>query len=186
MPFNFEETLIKGLVIITPDIFKDERGFFYETYKKSDFQKVGIKEEFLQDNQSFSVKNTIRGLHFQKEPYAQGKLVRCIYGSIWDVAVDLRKDSETYGKSYNIELSEENKKMIYIPPGFAHGFLVLSEKAEFLYKCTSEYAPQAEGGIRWDDPFFNIPWPVRREDVLISSKDEKLPYTNELDKDFCL
>lgn len=180
MPFVFEETPLEGLYIITPKIFNDERGFFYENFKQSDFEKAGIKEKFIQDNHSFSVKNTIRGLHFQKSPHAQGKLVRCTRGIVMDVAVDLREKSKTFGKYYSIELSEENKKMFYLPPGFAHGFVVLSDTAEFLYKCTAEYAPLSDGGIRWDDPDIGVKWPLEKKDAIVSEKDSALPYLKDI------
>lgn len=180
MPFVFEETTIKDLIIISPRIFTDVRGYFYESFKESDFISAGIKEKFVQDNHSFSVKNVIRGLHFQKYPHGQGKLVRCIRGKVWDIAVDVRKNSKTFGKYFSIELSEENKKMIYIPPGFAHGFVSLTEHTEILYKCTAEYAQGSDGGIRWDDPELNIKWPVKKKDAIISDKDKALPYLSEL------
>ena len=183
MPFIFEKTFIDNLLIITPKIFSDNRGFFYETFKQSDFERAGIKEKFVQDNHSFSVKGTIRGLHFQKKPFAQGKLVRCTKGLVWDVAVDLRKNSETFGKYFSIELSEENKQMLYVPPEFAHGFLTLSDTAEFLYKCTEEYSPEADGGIIWNDPEIGIRWPIDKKDIIISEKDALLPLLSQIKKD---
>ena len=183
MPFTFEKTPIEGLLLITPKVFTDDRGFFFESYKKSDFEKAAIFEEFVQDNQSFSVKNSIRGLHFQKDPFGQGKLVRCIRGTVWDAAVDLRKNSASFGKYFGVELSDNNKKMLYIPSGFAHGFAVLSEKAEFLYKCTAEYAPQSDCGIIWNDPDIGIKWPVRAEDAVLSDKDLNLKPFSEVLKE---
>ena len=149
---------IEGLYVIEPAVHGDERGYFMETYSKRDMLEAGLDLEFVQDNQSMSVKGVLRGLHFQKQ-YPQGKLVRVIKGKVFDVAVDLRKDSETYGKWYGIELTEENKKQFYIPEGFAHGFLVLSDTAEFCYKCTDFYHPGDEGGLAWNDPEIGIQWP---------------------------
>lgn len=149
---------IKGLCVVTPAVYKDERGYFMETYSQRDFEAAGIHVNFVQDNQSMSVKGVLRGLHFQKN-YPQTKLVRVIKGSVFDVAVDLRKDSSTYGNWYGLELTEENKKQLLIPRGFAHGFLVLSEKAEFCYKCDDFYHADDEGGIAWNDPKIGIEWP---------------------------
>ena len=182
MPFVFEKTFIDDLLVIIPKIFSDKRGFLYETFKQSDFEKAGIKEKFIQDNHSLSTKGTIRGLHFQKKPFAQGKLVRCTKGRVWDVAVDLRKDSETFGKYFAIELSEENRQMLYLPPGFAHGFLVLSDNAEFLYKCTEEYSPEADAGIIWNDPEIGIKWPIDEKEIIISEKDAALPLLSQIKK----
>lgn len=149
---------IEGLYIIEPAVHGDARGYFMETYNLKDMQEAGLNMNFVQDNQSMSVKGVLRGLHFQKE-YSQGKLVRVIKGRVFDVAVDLRNDSETYGQWFGIELSEENKKQIYVSEGFAHGFLVLSETAEFCYKVTDFYHPGDEGGIAWNDPEIGIEWP---------------------------
>ncbi len=149
---------IKGLCVVTPAVYKDERGYFMETYSQRDFEAAGIHVNFVQDNQSMSVKGVLRGLHFQKN-YPQTKLVRVIKGSVFDVVVDLRKDSSTYGNWYGLELTEENKKQLLIPRGFAHGFLVLSEKAEFCYKCDDFYHADDEGGIAWNDPKIGIEWP---------------------------
>lgn len=149
---------IEGLFIIEPAVHGDERGYFMETYSKRDMLEAGLDLDFVQDNQSMSVKGVLRGLHFQKE-FPQGKLVRVIKGKVFDVAVDLRKDSSTYGKWFGVELSEENKKQFYIPEGFAHGFLVLSDVAEFCYKCTDFYHPGDEGGLAWNDPEIGIEWP---------------------------
>ena len=150
---------IEGLCVIEPAVHGDARGYFMETYNKKDMEEAGLTMEFVQDNQSSSVKGVLRGLHFQKE-FPQGKLVRVVKGSVFDVAVDLRKDSKTYGKWYGVELTEENKKQFYIPQGFAHGFLVLSELAEFCYKCTDFYHPGDEGGLAWNDPVIGITWPT--------------------------
>lgn len=149
---------IKGLYVIEPTVFKDERGYFVETYNQNDFKEAGLDMVFVQDNQSMSVKGVLRGLHYQKQ-YPQGKLVRAIRGTVFDVAVDLRADSETYGKWFGVVLSAENKKQFYIPEGFAHGFLVLSEIAEFCYKCTDFYHPGDEGGLAWNDPEIGVEWP---------------------------
>ncbi len=149
---------IEGLYIIEPAVHGDNRGYFMETYNQRDMAEAGLNMNFVQDNQSMSVKGVLRGLHFQKE-YPQGKLVRAIKGRVFDVAVDLRRDSETYGKWYGVELSEENKKQFYISEGFAHGFLVLSETAEFCYKVTDFYHPGDEGGLAWNDPAIGIEWP---------------------------
>lgn len=149
---------IEGLYIIEPAVHGDSRGYFMETYNQNDMREAGLDMVFVQDNQSMSVKGVLRGLHFQKE-YPQGKLVRVIKGRVFDVAVDLRKGSETYGKWYGVELSEENKKQFYISEGFAHGFLVLSETAEFCYKVTDFYHPGDEGGLAWNDPSIGIAWP---------------------------
>lgn len=149
---------IKGLCVITPTVHGDERGYFMETYNLNDMKEAGLDLDFVQDNQSSSGKGVLRGLHYQKN-FPQGKLVRVIRGSVFDVAVDLRKDSETYGKWYGLELSEENKKQFYIPKGFAHGYLVLSKWAEFCYKCTDFYHPGDDGGLVWNDPKIGIKWP---------------------------
>jgi len=149
---------IQGLCVIEPTVHGDSRGYFMETYNENDMKEAGLDMVFVQDNQSCSTKGVLRGLHFQKE-FPQGKLVRVIKGSVYDVAVDLRSDSETYGKYYGIELTEENKKQFYIPQGFAHGFLVLSDVAEFCYKCTDFYHPGDEGGMAWNDPEIGIQWP---------------------------
>lgn len=153
-----EKTEINGLCIITPTVHKDSRGYFMESYNERDFQEAGLNLRFVQDNQSMSQKGVLRGLHFQKE-YPQGKLVRVIRGRVYDVAVDLRKNSATFGKHFGIILTEENKKMFYIPEGFAHGFLVLSDTAEFAYKVTDFYHPGDEGGLAWNDPEIGIVWP---------------------------
>lgn len=149
---------IEGLYIIEPTVHGDARGYFVETYNKNDMAEAGLTMEFVQDNQSCSTKGVLRGLHFQKE-FPQGKLVRVIKGNVFDVAVDLRKSSKTYGNWFGVELSEENKKQFYISPGFAHGFLVLSDIAEFCYKCTDFYHPGDEGGLAWNDPSIGIEWP---------------------------
>ena len=149
---------IEGLYVIEPTVFNDERGYFMETYNQNDFKEAGLNMVFVQDNQSMSVKGVLRGLHFQKQ-FPQGKLVRAVRGTVFDVAVDLRTHSKTYGKWFGVELSAENKKQFYIPEGFAHGFLVLSDLAEFCYKCTDFYHPGDEGGLAWNDPEIGIKWP---------------------------
>ena len=164
---------IEGLYIIEPAVHGDERGYFMETYNQNDFKEEGLDYTFVQDNQSMSVKGVLRGLHFQKE-YPQSKLVRVIKGKVFDVAVDIRKGSKTYGQWYGIELSDENKKQFLISEGFAHGFVVLSETAEFCYKVTDFYHPGDEGGIAWDDPDIGIDWPLT-DDLILSDKDKKWP-----------
>lgn len=166
--FKIVETGIKDLFIIEPQVFKDERGYFYETYKKSDFDAIGLTYNFVQDNQSKSKKGVLRGLHYQKT-FPQAKLVRVLEGKVFDVAVDLRKGSPTYGKWFGVVLSSSNKKMFMIPRGFAHGFLVLSETAVFTYKCDEIYHPEDERGIIWNDPDIGIEWPLNN--VVLSKKD---------------
>ena len=178
MPFEFIRTEIPDVILIKPKVFEDERGFFMETYKRQDFERAGIKGEFVQDNHSKSRYGVLRGLHFQKEPYTQAKIVRCIKGVIYDVAVDLRKNSPTFGKYVGVILSEHNKYMLYIPRGFAHGFLVLSDEAEVVYKVDNVYAPDHEGGLIWNDPDVNIPWPI--DNPILSQKDQKWPTLKEL------
>jgi len=178
MPFTFFPGELPGLVIIEPRVFPDDRGFFLETFKESDFTKAGIPGSFVQDNHSRSSRGVLRGLHFQKEPHAQGKLVRVSRGAAWDVAVDLRTGSPAFGKWSALELSEENRRMFYIPPGFAHGFLALEDDTELQYKCTAEYNGDADAGIRWDDPDIAIDWPIT--DVIVSEKDMRLPYLKDL------
>ena len=156
--FNFIETEIPGVVVIEPTVFGDDRGYFMETYQIDDFAAAGIDKPFVQDNQSRSTKGVLRGLHFQKR-YPQTKLVRVVRGAVFDVAVDLRAKSETYGKWYGVTLSAENKKQFLIPKGFAHGFLVLSDEAEFCYKCDDFYHPNDEGGLAWNDPEIGVEWP---------------------------
>ncbi|MBQ3819172.1 dTDP-4-dehydrorhamnose 3,5-epimerase [bacterium] len=171
MPFEFERQNIEDVILIKPKVFGDNRGFFMETYKKSEFAKMGIDVEFNQDNHSKSTKGVLRGLHFLKQPYAQAKLVRCAKGRIYDVAVDIREKSKTFGKYVKVELSEDNKNMLYSPEGFAHGFVVLSDEAELLYKASGEYAPQADSGILWCDKDINIDWGIDFEPIL-SEKDK--------------
>ena len=166
---------IEGLYVIEPAVFHDERGYFMETYNQNDFKEAGLDMVFVQDNQSMSVRGVLRGLHFQKQ-FPQGKLVRAVRGSVFDVAVDLRADSKTYGKWFGVELTAENKKQFFIPKNFAHGFVVLSESAEFAYKCTDFYHPNDEGGLAWNDPEIGVDWPMpegmTEKDLIISEKDQ--------------
>jgi dTDP-4-dehydrorhamnose 3,5-epimerase len=168
------ETGIKGLLLIEPRVFKDPRGYFFESYNQAGFEKIGIPTDFVQDNQSMSMRGAIRGLHFQKNPHAQAKLVRVVSGSVLDVVVDVRKNSDTFGKHFAVELSAENFLMMYIPEGFAHGFATLQDHTVFQYKCSDLYYPETEGGIYWNDPVLGIQWP-NFENVLVSDKDQKLP-----------
>ncbi len=172
--FIFNKTNIEGVYIIEPKVFGDNRGYFMETYSERDFFEAGLKYKFVQDNQSKSKKGVLRGLHFQKT-FPQAKLVRVIKGEVFDVAVDLRKDSKTYGKWVGVILSEENKKQFIIPRGFAHGFLVLSDIAEFTYKCDEFYHPEDEGGIMWNDKDVNVIWPIIEGEILLSEKDKLHP-----------
>ena len=164
---------IEGLYVIEPTVFKDERGYFVETYNQNDMKEAGLDMVFVQDNQSMSTRGVLRGLHFQKQ-FPQGKLVRVVRGKVFDVAVDLRSDSKTYGKWFGVELSAENMKQFYSPEGFAHGLLVLSDEAEFCYKCTDFYHPGDEGGLAWNDPEIGVEWPLEEGvDLIISEKDQK-------------
>ncbi len=181
MPFEFERLAINDVILVKPKVFGDSRGFFMEAYKKSDFFANGIDVEFNQDNHSKSVKGVLRGLHYQEKPYGQAKLVRCSRGRIYDVAVDIRKESETFGKYVKVELSEENKHMLFIPEGFAHGFVVLSDEAELLYKASGEYCPSADRGILWCDKDINIDWEIDFEPIL-SEKDKVQPLLREVIK----
>ncbi|ECD5488995.1 dTDP-4-dehydrorhamnose 3,5-epimerase [Salmonella enterica subsp. enterica serovar Brijbhumi] len=172
---NVIKTEIPDVLIFEPKVFSDERGFFMESFNQKVFEEaVGRKIEFVQDNHSKSTKGVLRGLHYQVEPYAQGKLVRCIAGEVFDVAVDIRKDSETFGKWVGVNISSENKRQLWIPEGFAHGFLVLSDSADFLYKTSNYYSPIHERGIVWNDPTININWPINIDKIL-SEKDTILP-----------
>lgn len=177
--FNFIKTEIDGVIIVETKVFGDNRGYFMETYEERKFAEGGINAKFVQDNQSKSTNGVLRGLHFQKE-HPQAKLVRVIKGEVYDVAVDLRKDSPTYGKYVGVILSEENKKQFFIPRGFAHGFLVLSDEAEFCYKCDDFYHPEDEGGLMWNDPTVGIDWPLDGiENLNLSEKDMKnLPFNS--------
>ncbi|MDC7220360.1 MAG: dTDP-4-dehydrorhamnose 3,5-epimerase [Spirochaetales bacterium] len=183
MPFTFHKVdSIEGPVIVEPAVFADSRGYFLESFRKDQFAQNGIAEDFLQDNHSLSSKGTLRGLHFQTDPAAQGKLVSVITGAVWDVAVDLRKGSPTFGKWFGVELSGENHRMFYIPPGFAHGFLTLEDNTHFVYKCTAYYSPEHDGGIRWNDPDLAIDWPGNVE-PLVSDKDGTLPFLADWQKE---
>jgi len=181
---KFVNTPIEGLVIIEPTLFGDDRGYFLESYNKKEFEKAIGEISFVQDNESKSSKGVLRGLHFQKPPYAQVKLVRCIEGKVLDVAVDIREGSETFGQHVTVELSGENKKQVFIPQGFAHGFLVLSKSAIVSYKVDNSYAPAHDAGIRWDDSMLNIQWGVNERDVLVSEKDANLPFFSEFETPF--
>ena len=173
--FTFTKTQIEGAIIIEPAVFGDERGYFMETYHEQEFAEGGITARFVQDNQSSSTKGVLRGLHFQKE-YPQAKLVRVISGEVFDVAVDIRPNSPTYGKWTGVKLSAENKRQLFIPRGLAHGFLVLSETAEFAYKCDEFYHPEDEGGLAWDDPAVGIVWPLDEGQApSMSDKDKNNP-----------
>jgi len=182
VPFKFTTFDIPGPVLIRPQVFGDSRGFFLELYKHTDFVRAGIPQHFVQDNYSKSARGVLRGLHYQKSPKMQGKLVFCLIGRIYDVSVDIRKGSPWYGKWIGIELSEENRYMLYIPPGFAHGFQVLSETAEVQYKCTGEYSPADERGVIWNDKDLNITWPFT--DPTLSGKDAVNSLLRDADNDF--
>lgn len=172
---DFKETAIKGVYIIEPRVFNDARGYFFEAWKQAEFEEHIGKVNFVQDNESKSSRGVLRGLHYQKGDYSQAKLVRVIKGCVLDVAVDIRKSSPTFGKHVMVELSGENKRQFFVPRGFAHGFLVLSDEAIFTYKVDNVYAPQADAGIRWNDPALGIEWPIDPKEVLTSEKDLKQP-----------
>ncbi|MDX5325834.1 MAG: dTDP-4-dehydrorhamnose 3,5-epimerase [Bacteroidota bacterium] len=178
------ETRIKDLYEIRPRVFEDPRGYFFESYNKKVFEGLGIQAEFVQDNQSLSGKGVLRGLHLQAPPFEQGKLVRVIKGSVLDVAVDIRKGSPTFGQHVAIELSEENKKMFWIPPGFAHGFLTLADETIFAYKCTGYYDRNSEMAVRWNDPELGIDWGIK--DPILSEKDEMAPLLKDFQSPFTL
>ena len=179
LAMNIVETEIKGVFIIEPKVFGDDRGYFFESFSQREFESVIGPVTFVQDNQSKSSYGVVRGLHFQKPPHAQAKLVRVVKGKVLDVAVDLRKDSPTFGKYMAVELSDENHRQVFIPKGFAHGFSVLSEEAVFQYKCDEYYAPESEAAIAWDDQDLNIDWKVPAEDVVLSAKDRNHPTLKE-------
>jgi len=170
---KFIETPISGLWIIEPKVFEDERGFFMEIYHQEKFRAHGISETFIQQNHSRSKRGVLRGLHYQSAPFSQGKLVRVVHGEAFDVCVDIRPGSKTFGKWFGLSMSAENRKLFYIPPGFAHGFCALTENVDFLYSCTNVYSPRHDSGIAWNDPDIGIKWPV--ESPMISAKDMKLP-----------
>ena len=176
------KTPLEGLLVIEPKVFKDHRGYFYESYNAEAFKQAGIEAVFVQDNQSLSQKGILRGLHFQAPPHAQGKLVRVIKGAVLDVVVDIRKNSPTYGQHFSIELTEENFKMFWIPPGFAHGFVTLEDHTIFSYKCTDVYNKSAEGGLLWNDPELGINWGI--EQPVLSEKDTLNPQLNNFNSPF--
>lgn len=177
MPFI--DTPLLGLKIFKPKIWEDSRGYFFEAFNQKVFETAGIAARFVQDNQARSTFGVLRGLHYQVEPFAQAKLVRVLEGEVLDVAVDLREDSPTYGQSYSVRLSSENKWQLFVPRGFAHGYVVLSESAEFFYKCDNFYSKEHEGGIRFDDPSLNIDWGIHPEQAILSDKDLLLPEFGE-------
>lgn len=168
------KTSIPDVLIIKPQVFEDSRGYFFESYNKEKFLQHGLNQNFVQDNESKSVKNVVRGLHFQAPPFAQGKLVRVMKGAVLDVAVDIRKKSPTYGQWTSVVLTEENKWMYWVPPGFAHGFATLQDETVFFYKCTNVYNKESEGSIRWNDPDLNIDWQL--ENPVLSEKDQSSPF----------
>lgn len=174
------KTKLEGVVIIEPQVFFDDRGYFFESFSQQRFNEQVAPITFVQDNESKSSYGVLRGLHFQKPPFAQSKLVRVVKGKVLDVAVDLRKDSPTFGQHESVVLSEENKRQFFIPQGFAHGFAVLSEEAIFQYKCDNYYAPQSEGSVRWNDPTIAIDWQLPEKDIILSAKDEKAPLLSQL------
>ena len=182
MPFEYHPLQIPDVILVQARRVQDERGFFMETYRWSDFVAHGITERFVQDNHSHSLRGVLRGLHYQKHPKAQGKLVRALSGEFFDVAVDIRRESPTYGRWVGEVLSAENRCMLYLPPGVAHGFCVLSDEAALAYKVTAEYAPDLERGIRWDDPQIGITWPIA--DPILSAKDASLPLLQDADISF--
>ena len=177
---NLIKTKLDGLVVLRPTVFKDNRGYFMESYNQKNINKLLGNVNFIQDNESESSRGVLRGLHFQKPPYTQAKLVRCLKGSVLDVALDLRKDSKTYGIFETISLTEENKKQLFIPKGFAHGFIVLSKSAILSYKVDNYYNPESESGIIWNDPDLNIDWKINKNEIIVSEKDKNLPAFNEI------
>jgi len=182
MPFRFSRLELPEVILIEPKVFSDDRGFFMETYKYSEFSQNGIAERFVQGNHSHSPRDTLRGLHYQKGPKAQGKLVRTAVGEVFDVVVDIRKGSPRYGRWLAVSLSAENKKMLYVPPGFAHGACVVSAEASLLYMVTEEYAPECEAGVAWNDPALAIAWPA--EHPLLSARDRAWPCLSDADNNF--
>jgi len=178
MAFEFRPTSLEGLFLITPRSFPDDRGWFQEAYKRTEFVAAGITETFVQDNLSNSSCGTLRGLHYQRDPSAQGKLVQVLRGAVWDVAVDIRHDSPTFGQWYGVELNSINRRLFYIPAGFAHGFVALTDDTLFSYKCTNEYDKKSEGGILWSDKDLAIEWPII--DISVSQKDAILPGFNSI------
>ena len=181
---KFIQTKISDVIIIEPTVFGDNRGYFLESYNKKKFEEVVGKTSFIQDNESKSSKGVLRGLHFQKPPFEQAKLVRCIEGEVLDVAVDIRKNSKTYGHHVAVLLSGQNKRQLFVPRGFAHGFLVLSDSATFAYKVDNTYAPNYDAGIRWNDKELNIQWGIEDSEVLVSANDAELPFFLEFESPF--
>lgn len=179
---DIEKTPIEDLLIIKPKVFEDERGYFFESWNKEVFSEKNLNWDFVQDNQSKSIKNVLRGLHYQIPPFEQGKLVRTAAGSVMDVVVDLRKNSKTLGGHYKLVLNATDKKMLWIPPGFAHGFLVLEDNTVFLYKCTKKYHKESERAILWNDPQLNIDWEIKNP--IVSAKDQNAPLFKEVDNPF--
>jgi len=184
MPFHFRRLEIPDVVLVLPKRFEDDRGFFAELYKGSDFSAAGVSTEFVQCNHSHSTEGVLRGMHYQKDPKAQGKLVTAITGRVFDVAVDIRRGSPSYGDWLGVMLSSDNGRMLYIPPGFAHGFCVLSQEADVIYKTTEEYAPDLDRGIAWNDPQIGIRWPIA--DPILSPKDAQWPSLGEADNNFAM
>jgi len=182
LPFTFKKLSISDVILVEAKSFQDERGFFLESFKESSFIANGINTRFVQDNFSHSIKGTLRGLHYQKNPKAQAKLVTALRGEVFDVAVDVRKDSSTYGKWVSEILSDQNHKLLYIPEGFAHGYCVLSDEADIFYKVNQEYSPEQDSGFIWNDPEINIKWPI--DQPIISEKDQKLPLFKNADNNF--
>ena len=180
------KTDIEGVLIIEPRLFNDARGYFFESYNRKNYEEAGITADFVQDNESCSTRGVMRGLHFQRPPYAQAKLVRCVKGKVLDVAVDIRKGSPTYGQHVAVELSEENHRQFFIPRGFAHGFAVLSDTAVFQYKCDNYYHPEADGGISIQDDTLGIDWQIDPAEALLSEKDTKHPLLKDFDSPFIL
>ena len=183
---KFSKVVIDGIVVIEPTVLSDKRGYFLESFNKNEFEKAIGKVSFVQDNESRSSKGVLRGLHYQKPPFSQAKLVRCIEGEILDIAVDIREDSPTYGLYHSDVLSSENKKQLFIPKGFAHGFVVLSEYAVFAYKVDNTYAPDCEAGILWNDKELGVEWGVNEKEIFISEKDDQLPLFSEFKSPFKL
>ena len=176
------KTKLEGLLIIKPRVFEDERGFFFESYNQEKLKALGFNETFVQDNLSKSQKGVLRGLHFQKPPYAQGKLIQVIKGAVLDVVVDIRKNSETFGQHFSIEINERNKDQLFVPEGFAHGFLTLEDETIFSYKCTNNYHQASEGALMWNDPDLNIDWPI--EAPMVSEKDQIAESFNDFESPF--
>jgi dTDP-4-dehydrorhamnose 3,5-epimerase len=184
VPFTFTPTRVPDVVLVASRSFADDRGWFSEGFKSSEFGAAGLPTQFVQDNRSRSRRGVIRGLHFQRDPMAQGKLVACGKGAVWDVAVDLRVGSPSFGEWVAEELTEDNGKMLWIPAGFGHGFAALTESADLVYKCTQEYSGAHDGGVKWDDPELDISWPINSHDVIVSAKDRDLPLLADCDHGF--